>query len=165
MREESLLSHLDAAHNLARWLMGNPADAEDVVQDAYLRAFAGMDRFRGGDERAWLLTIVRNSCYSSHRRRRVRQAEDFDETRHSDSGATPSPERLAIKSDTSRRVQSAVAALALEFREVIVLREFEGLSYKEIADVLEAPIGTVMSRLSRARAQLQATLAEEGGRP
>ena len=165
MNRDSLLSHLDAAHNLARWLMGNPADAEDVVQDAYLRAFAGADRFRGGDERAWLLSIVRNGCYSSHRRQRVRQAEDFDEARHSDSGAAPSPEQLAIVEDTSRRVQSAVAALALEFREVIVLREFEGLSYKEIADVVAAPIGTVMSRLSRARAQLQAALAVEGARP
>jgi len=165
MSDESLLSHLDAAHNLARWLMGNPSDAEDVVQEAYLRALTGAGRFRGGDERAWLLTIVRNGCYSSHRRRRVRQAEDFDETRHGDPDATPSPEQLALEGETSRRVQSAVEGLALEFREVIVLREFEGLSYKEIADVVAAPIGTVMSRLSRARAQLQAALALDGGRP
>jgi RNA polymerase sigma-70 factor (ECF subfamily) len=165
MSDERLLSHLDAAHNLARWLMGNSADAEDVVQDAYLSALTGAHRFRGGDERAWLFSIVRNRCYSSHRRQRVRQATDFDETRHSDPGATPSPEQLAITGDTSRRVRSAVERLGLEFREVIVLREFEGLSYKEIADVVEAPIGTVMSRLSRARAELQATLALEGGRP
>lgn len=162
---EKLLSHLDAAHNLARWLMGNSADAEDVVQEAYLSALAGADRFRGGDERAWLLAIVRNGCYSSHRRQRVRVAEDFDETRHTDPGSTTSPEQLAIDGDTSRRVRSAVEGLALEFREVIVLREFEGLSYKEIADVVAVPIGTVMSRLSRARAQLQAALAPEGGRP
>ena len=90
MSDESLLSHLDAAHNLARWLMGNSSDAEDVVQEAYVRALAGAERFRGGDERAWLLAIVRNGCHSSHRRQRVRQAEDFDETRHSDAGATPS---------------------------------------------------------------------------
>jgi RNA polymerase sigma-70 factor (ECF subfamily) len=145
--------------------MGNSADAEDVVQEAYLRAFAGADRFRGGDERAWLLSIVRNGCYSSHRRQRVRLAEDFDEARHSDAGAAPSPEQLAIEGATSRRVQSAVEGLAAEFREVIVLREFEGLSYKEIAEVVAAPIGTVMSRLSRARAQLQAALTLEGGRP
>jgi RNA polymerase sigma-70 factor (ECF subfamily) len=162
--EERLLSHLDAAHNLARWLMGNSADAEDVVQEAYVSALAGADRFRGGDERAWLLSIVRNGCYSSHRRQRVRVAEDFDETRHSDPEAATSPEQLAIDKEISRRVHSAVEALALEFREVIVLREFEGLSYKEIADVLSVPIGTVMSRLSRARAQLQAALALEGGR-
>jgi RNA polymerase sigma-70 factor (ECF subfamily) len=165
MSDERLLSHLDAAHNLARWLMGNPADAEDVVQEAYLSALTGTSRFRGGDERAWLFAIVRNRCYSSHRRQRVRQAADFDETRHSDPAATPSPEQLAIEGDTSRRVQLAVEGLALEFREVIVLREFEGLSYKEIADVVGVPIGTVMSRLSRARAQLQATLALEEGRP
>jgi RNA polymerase sigma-70 factor (ECF subfamily) len=165
MSDESLLSHLDAAHNLARWLMGNPFDAEDAVQEAYVRALAGAERFRGGDERAWLLSIVRNGCYSAHRRQRVRQAEGFDETRHSDPDATPSPEQLALESDTSRRVQSAVEELALEFREVIVLREFEGLSYKEIADVVAAPIGTVMSRLSRARAQLQTALAVDGGRP
>ena len=165
MSDESLLPYLDAAHNLARWLLGNSSDAEDVVQEAYLRALAGAQRRRGGDERAWLLSIVRNACYSSHRRQRVRQAEDFNETRHSDPGATPSPEQLALEGETSRRVQSAVERLALEFREVIVLREFEGLSYKEIADVVAVPIGTVMSRLSRARAQLQATLALDGGRP
>ena len=99
MSDESLLSHLDAAHNLARWLMGNPADAEDVVQEAYLRALAGADRFRGGDERAWLLSIVRNGCYSSHRRQRVRQAEDFDETRHGD------PTRHAVARATRHRAR------------------------------------------------------------
>jgi RNA polymerase sigma-70 factor (ECF subfamily) len=162
--DQRLLSHLDAAYNLARWLMGNPADAEDVVQDAYVRALAGADRFRGGDERAWLLAIVRNGCYSSHRRQRVRQATDFDETVHGEDAVTPSPEQRAIDRDTSRRVRLAVERLTPEFREVIVLREFEGLSYKEIAEVVAAPVGTVMSRLSRARAQLQAALAKDGGR-
>ncbi len=161
---ETLLSHLDAAYNLARWLMGNPADAEDVVQDAYVRALAGADRFRGGDERAWLLSIVRNGCYSSHRRQRVRQATDFDEIVHGEDTVTPSPEQHAIDRDTSRRVRLAVERLPQNFREVIVLREFDGLSYREIADVVEAPVGTVMSRLSRARAQLQTALAEDGGR-
>ena len=160
---ETLLSHLDAAYNLARWLMGNPADAEDVVQDAYVRALAGADRFRGGDERAWLLSIVRNGCYSSHRRQRVRQATDFDEIVHGKDTVTPSPEQHAIDRDTSRRVRLAVERLPQDFREVIVLREFEGLSYREIADVVAAPVGTVMSRLSRARAQLQTALAEDGG--
>ena len=165
MSDETLLSHLDAAYNLARWLMGSSADAEDVVQDAYVRALAGADRFRGGDQRAWLLSIVRNGCYSSHRRQRVRRATDFDETLHGEDTVTPSPEQRAIDRDTSRRVRLAVERLTPEFREVIVLREFEGLSYKEIADVVEAPVGTVMSRLSRARVQLQAALAEDGGRP
>ncbi len=157
---ETLLSHLDAAYNLARWLMGNSADAEDVVQDAYVRALAGAEQFRGGDQRAWLLSIVRNGCYSSHRRQRVRQATDFDEAVHGEDTTTPSPEQLTINRDTSRRVQRAIESLTPEFQEVIVLREFEGLSYKEIADVVAAPVGTVMSRLSRARAQLATALAE-----
>lgn len=162
--DEILLSHLDAAYNLARWLMGNSADAEDAVQDAYVRALASADQFRGGDPRAWLLSIVRNGCYSSRRRQRVRQATEFDETVHGSDAVTPSPEQHAIDRNTSRRVRLAVERLTPDFREVIVLREFEGLSYKEIADVVAAPVGTVMSRLSRARAQLQAALAEEGGR-
>jgi len=162
--DQTLLSHLDAAYNLARWLMGNPADAEDVVQDAYVRALAGADAFRGGDQRAWLLSIVRNGCYSSHRRQRVRRATDFDETVHGEDTVTPSPEQRVIDRDTSRRVRLAVEQLTPDFREVIVLREFEGLSYREIADVVAAPVGTVMSRLSRARAQLQAALAQDGGR-
>jgi RNA polymerase sigma-70 factor, ECF subfamily len=162
--DERLLSHLDAAYNLARWLMGNSADAEDVVQDAYVRALAGADQFRGGDQRAWLLSIVRHACYSSHRRQRVRQATEFDESVHGTDTATPSPEQRAIDRHTSRRVRLAVERLAPDFREVIVLREFEGLSYKEIAEVVAAPVGTVMSRLSRARAHLQAALAEGEGR-
>jgi RNA polymerase sigma-70 factor (ECF subfamily) len=164
VNDEVLLSHLDAAYNLARWLMGNPDDAEDIVQDAYVRALAGADRFRGGDERAWLLSIVRNACHSAHRSQKVRRAEDFDETVHGEDTVTPSPEQRAIDRDTSRRVRQAVERLTPEFREVIVLREFEGLSYKEMADVVGTPVGTVMSRLSRARAQLHAALAEEGGR-
>ena len=164
MSDESLLSYLDAAHNLARWLMGNASDAEDAVQEAYLHALAGAQRRRGGDERAWLLSIVRNACYSSHRRQRVRQATEFDEAVHGEDTVTASPEEHAINRDTSRRVRQAVESLAPEFREVIVLREFEGLSYKEIADVMAVPVGTVMSRLSRARAQLHAALAEQGGR-
>ena len=164
VNDQTLLSHLNAAYNLARWLMGNPMDAEDVVHDAYLRALAGADRFRGGDERAWFLAIVRNGCYSSHRRQRVRQTSDFEETVHGEDTMTPSPERRAIDRDTSRRVQRAIHGLTPEFREVIVLREFEDLSYKEMAEIVGAPIGTVMSRLSRARAQLQAVLTEDGGR-
>jgi RNA polymerase sigma-70 factor (ECF subfamily) len=110
-----------------------------------------------------LLAIVRNGCHSAYRRQRVRRATGFDEEQHSDEAATPSPERLAIDGQQSSDVQRAIAGLAPEFREVIVLREFDGLSYKEIAHVIEAPIGTVMSRLSRARAQLQTVLSGETG--
>jgi RNA polymerase sigma-70 factor (ECF subfamily) len=164
--DDSLLPHLDAAYNLARWLTGNAADAADVVQDACLRALSAEDRFRGGDRRAWLLAIVRNGCYSLHRRQRVREGSAFDEERHSGDDASASPERIAIDRERSIRVRRAIEALAPEFREVIVLREFEGLSYKAIADVVSSPIGTVMSRLSRGRAQLAEALADElGGNP
>ena len=159
--DEALVSHLDAAYNLARWLMGNSADAEDVVQDAYVHALKGAEQFRGGDPRAWLLSIVRNGCYSSHRRQRVRQATDFDESVHGEDIVTPSPEQATIDRETSRRVRHAIETLAPEFQEVIVLREFEGLSYKQIAEVVAAPVGTVMSRLSRARGQLATVFAEE----
>ena len=140
--------------------MGNDADAQDVVQDACLRAIAAADGFRGGDPRAWLLTIVRNRCFSTFRSRRTVQTTAFDETEHGEAPVTTSPERAVLGSELSQHVQAAVLALAPEFREAIVLREFEGLSYKEIADVTGAPIGTVMSRLSRARGQLQVILAD-----
>ena len=162
--DEVLLPHLNAAFNLARWLMGNDADAEDVVHDAFVQALKSGDRFRGGDRRAWLLAIVRNGCHSAHRKQRVRAATDFDEDRHSDESATLSPERIAIARERSESVHEAIAALAPEFREVIVLRELEGLSYKDIADVVGTPIGTVMSRLSRARGQLHTALAAVLGR-
>ena len=155
-----LLPHLDAAYNLARWLMGNDADAPDVVQDACLRAIGAAEDFRGGDPRAWLLTIVRNRCFSTFRSRRHVQTMEFDETAHGAAPVASSPERAVLGTELSEQVQAALLGLAPEFREAIVLREFEGLSYKQIADVTGAPIGTVMSRLSRARRQLQVILAE-----
>ena len=163
--DHDLVSHVDAAYNLARWLTGTREDAQDVVQEAFVQAIAHGHRVRGSDGRAWLLAIVRNGCYTLHRRRRVRAAEDFDEARHSDATASVSPEASAIARETSERVRRAVAALPPEFREAIVLREFEGLSYKEMASVIDAPIGTVMSRLSRARALLHVSLGAESGVP
>lgn len=159
MTQDLLEPHLDAAYNLARWLTGNPTDAQDVVQEACLRALAAADRYRGGNARAWLLTIVRNTCYSNFRARRGRSATAFEEETHTPDAQHRTPEDVALNDELARDVHAAIAALPSEYREAIVLREMEGLSYKEIADVAGVPIGTVMSRLSRARAQLQQALA------
>jgi RNA polymerase sigma-70 factor, ECF subfamily len=163
-----MLPHLNAAHTLARYLTRNDHDAEDVVQDAYLRAFTYRDSFRGeGAEsaRAWLLTIVRNTAYSWRRREGMSAvATEFDESRHSDSVAEEDPEAVLLRGDARNTVRRALEQLPPEFREVIVLRELEGLSYREIGEIAGVPVGTVMSRLSRGRERLQQSLrAEEGG--
>ena len=159
--------HIDAAYNLAFWLLRNEADAEDVVQDAYLRAFKAYGQFNGGDIRPWLLTIVRNVAYRwlSVRKRNatnVVSIEDALAGRGGGEGPTfepassePSAEDVLISNSECALIRRALAELAPAFREVIVLREFEGLSYQNIADVTGVPAGTVMSRLSRARAQLK----------
>jgi RNA polymerase sigma-70 factor (ECF subfamily) len=160
--EEAILPHLDAAYNLARWLMRSDADADDAVQDACLRALRFFGGFRGGDGRVWLLAIVRNTCYSKLKGNRTQQFEtSFDEEAHGHSLEGPDPEGVLLKSLDAAALQRAVEALPEEFREVIVMRELEGLSYKEIADVTEMPIGTVMSRLARARTRLQRSLKAE----
>jgi len=147
-----LLPHLDSAYNLARWLMRNVEDAEDVVQEAYLRAFqyAG---FRGGNARAWLLTIVRNTSYRWLRKRRTHEpVAEFDEGIHTrGSTETPNPEQLLLQNADRQLIEQVLSGLPVRFREILVLRELEGLSYKEIATVMGVPIGTVMSMLSRAR--------------
>jgi len=158
--ERLLLPHLDVAYNLARWITGHDQDAEDLVQEAYLRALKSFDGFRGGDGRTWLLTIVRNTCYTwlqQHRPNRLDTA--FDEEIHNPEGEAPTPETLLLRRADSELVKKALQELALEFREVVILRELEGLSYKEIAALAHIPIGTVMSRLARARKQLQQRLA------
>jgi RNA polymerase sigma-70 factor (ECF subfamily) len=146
-----ILPHLDAAYNLARWLMRDPVRAEDVVQDAVLKAMSGEAGFRGGDPRAWLLRIVRNTAYDALSATRRRGEDELDDTL-----ADPSVDaetQVAQREDLAHAA-AALEALPLEWREAMVLRELEGLSYREIADITGAPIGTVMSRLSRARAQL-----------
>ncbi len=157
--------HLDAAYNLARWLTRDPHDADDVVQEAYLRAFRFFSGFSGGDGRAWLLTIVRNTFYTwAEQRGRHKSEVEYDdatiglhtveacgdETLH---GADP--EKLLLRAADQQLVESALLKLPLEYREILVLRELEELSYKEIAEVVGVPLGTVMSRLSRARLQLR----------
>jgi len=153
-----VMPHARAAYNLARWLLRNDHDAEDVVQEAIVRALKSFDGFRGDNARGWLLTVVRNSSYSFLQRNRSRElGTPFDEEIHLEPSAI-TPEVLLLRSGQKRSIDQAVDALPVEFREVFVLRELEGLSYKEIAEVARIPIGTVMSRLSRARRQLQGAL-------
>ncbi len=157
--ERLMLPHLDSAHRLARWLVGNEHDAEDRVQDAFVRAFRFFPRFRGEDGRAWMLTIVRNVCYSWLRQNRRQIAlEPLDEEFHAP--AFPAASELERRAD-AEVLERALAQLPVPAREMIVMRELEGLSYKEIATVAELPIGTVMSRLARARVQLQAEVARQ----
>jgi RNA polymerase sigma factor (sigma-70 family) len=158
--EQAILPHLGAAYNLARWLTRNADDADDVVQEAYLRAYQFFDGFHGGDGRAWLLRIVRNTCYTWLDKNRPRQpTTTFDEAKHSAGVAEPGPEAPLMASEDRDLLRQTLAELPEEFREAIVLRELEGMSYKEIAAVTGAPIGTVMSRLARARERLQEGLA------
>ena len=157
--EEAVMPHIDAAYNLARWLMRNDADAQDMVQEAYLRALRFFDGFRGTDARPWLLTIVRNTCYTWLRRHRSPELScDLDEVVLARQSDEPDPETEQLMKAQAQLVNQAIEKLPIEFREVVVLRELEELSYKEIAVVLEIPIGTVMSRLARARKRLVLSL-------
>lgn len=157
--EEVVLPHLDAAFNYARWLTRSDADAEDVVQDAYVRALRFFSSLRGDDARPWLLTIVRNAWYARiASRARTQSAVVYDEMTDNRAEEVLNPEALAVRQQTIERVRGAIEQLPVDFREVIILRELEGLSYKEIAAVVGVPIGTVMSRLARGRERLLAVL-------
>src|SRR5262250_308632 len=157
--EQLVLPHLDAAFNLARWLLRGRTDAEDMAQEAMLRAFRFFRGFHGGDARAWLLQIVRNTCYTwLEKNRPVELMTEFDEELHLQQSA--SPESLAIAGDNRERLGRALETLPPRFREVLVLRELEGCSYKEIAAITAIPIGTVMSALARARQRLQRALSQ-----
>lgn len=159
--ERLILPHLNAAYNLARWLTHNDHDAEDLVQEAYLRALRSFEGFLGGDGRAWLLTIVRNTCYTWLRQNTTNKLDAvFDEEIHSGQSDGSSPETLLLESLDNQLLKQALEELPLEFREVLIMRELEGLSYREIADVADLPVGTVMSRLARARKRLQQQLTK-----
>lgn len=159
--EQTLLPHLDAAYNLARWLTHSDHDAEDLVQAAYLRTLKFFGDHNGTNSRAWLLTIVRNVCYTWLRQKRTRgTAATFDETIHGGGSDSNNPETQMLSEDRKQSVRRAVEELPPELREVVVLRELEGLSYKEIATIAEIPMGTVMSRLSRARERLRQSLGD-----
>jgi RNA polymerase sigma-70 factor (ECF subfamily) len=158
--EREVLPHLDAAYNLARWLTRNEQDAEDVVQEAYVRAFRFFGAFRGGSARAWVLRIVRNTCYNwLQENRPLQSAAEFDEKLFGPDPRTLNPEQALLQDASDKMIRHALEALLLIFREVLILREFEGMSYKEIAEVTGMPTGTVMSRLSRARDGLRQSLA------
>ena len=161
---ESVLPHLDAAYNLARWLTRNDQDAEDVVQEASLRAFKYWKGFSGRDCRAWLLAIVRNTYYSWLRQRSVQPELTPDGEIDEVDDSIPNPENVVLQKADREMLRAALEDLPVEFREAIVLREMEGLSYKEIADIAAVPIGTVMSRLARARKRLQIYLTNAAAR-
>ncbi|MDB6028031.1 MAG: polymerase subunit sigma [Verrucomicrobiales bacterium] len=157
--EQCMMPHMDAAYNLARWLTGNEPDAQDVVQQAFLRAFKFFGGFRGGDSRSWLLRIVRNSFYDWVGKQRPLDTS-FDEDLHGIATESPAPDAALLEKADKQLVHEAIGQLPAEYREVLVMRELEDLSYKEIADVADLPIGTVMSRLARAREQLRQGLLE-----
>jgi RNA polymerase sigma-70 factor (ECF subfamily) len=159
--EQIVLPHLDAAYNLARWLAGNDHDAEDIAQEACVRAFRFLGNYRGSNDRAWLLTIVRNTAYSWFKKNRPAAiiAINDDELLEIEDHANANRAFHHADADVLR---AALEALPLEFREALVLREIEGFSYKEIAEAVDVPVGTVMSRLARARQQLQDYIEQKG---
>jgi RNA polymerase sigma-70 factor, ECF subfamily len=163
--EETMLPHMDAAHNLAKWLLRNEEDAQDVVQEAYLRAFKSFSGFHGSNGRAWLLTIVRNTSYTLLKKNRaVDLTTTFDEEIHTAGQESVSPATTLEHSENAELIKEAMDELPAEFREILVLRHLEGLSYKEIADIAQLAPGTVMSRLARARAKLKEYLAARIGK-
>jgi len=156
--DDVVLPHLGAALRVARWLMRNEHDAEDVVQDASLRALRYFGTFTGGNGRAWFLRIVRNSCHARRARQPYADVDPFDEESHSTSQPESDPETLLLRADGTARVERAIATLSSRSREILVLRELKGLSYQELAEELNLPAGTVMSALWRARRALRAAL-------
>ena len=159
--DEVVLPHLDAAYRLARWLMRNEHDAEDVVQEASLRALRYFRTFTGGNGRAWFLSIVRNTCRGWRGHSVQALTDPFDEEQHSSTRPAPDPETLLLQTDDVKLIERAMSGLPDRFRELLVLRELEDLSYRELADVMGIPIGTVMSSLSRAREALRGALNNE----
>ena len=159
--DEVVLPHLDAGYRLARWLMRNEHDAEDVVQEASLRAFRYFRTFTGGDGRAWFLRIVRNTCAGWRGHRSNGLTDPFDEEQHHSAQAGSDPEALLLQTDDATLIARAMHNLPDRLHQLLVLRELEGLSYRELADVMGIPMGTVMSRLSRARQALRGALDTE----
>ena len=163
--EAMMLPHMDAAHNLARWLLRNEQDAQDVVQEAYLRAFKSFGGFHGSNGRAWLLTIVRNTSYTLLKKNRaVELTTTFNEEIHATDQQSVNPATVLEHAEDAELIRKAMDGLPAEFREILTLRHQEGLSYKEIGEIVKIPAGTVMSRLARARAKLGEYLAAQLGK-
>ena len=159
------MPHLDDAYALARWLTGNGTDAEDIVQEASLRALRGLDRFAGGNARAWFLAITRNTAFTWLARNRPKAlvvTEDIETLAGADGSETP--EEALIAKASANELELAIGSLPPPFKETLVLRDINGLNYREIAEITGAPLGTVMSRLARARALLMAALAGKGAK-
>jgi RNA polymerase sigma-70 factor (ECF subfamily) len=157
--EQNVLPHLDAAYNLARWLTGNAQDAEDVVQEAYLHAFRFFPDWRGGDARTRLMRIVRNTCYTWLRvNRPLQDSTESDENGLPPGSQDPNPEEIVLLNDSGSAMRKALEKLSPNCREVLILRELEGMSYREIAEITAMPVGTVMSSLARARGRLHQAL-------
>jgi RNA polymerase sigma-70 factor (ECF subfamily) len=160
--EALVLPHLNAAYNMARWMTRNTSDAEDITQEAMLRAFRFFDTFRGENGRVWLMTIVRNTCLTWIRRQLPQQnSAEFDERLHSDLEASLTPESEYLRQATGEQVRRAIEHLPPEYREVVLMRELEQMSYKEIAVVTQSPLGTIMSRISRGRSMLRQLIAAQ----
>ncbi|MGO4306789.1 RNA polymerase sigma factor [Cupriavidus sp. RAF12] len=162
--DDLVLPHLDAAYNLARWLCGNTGDADDVVQEAFLRAFRLFGSFRGDQPRPWLLAIVRNTWFTTWRKRKTAAETGYDEATEADTalpdwhGSPTDPEQWLLREEDVRLVHAALEQLPVAFREVLVLRELEELHYRDIARIADIPVGTVMSRLARGRRMLAAAV-------
>jgi RNA polymerase sigma factor (sigma-70 family) len=160
--EKTVLPHLNAAYNLSRWLTRNSQDAEDIVQQAYLKAFSSFETFQGNgvdEARAWVLTVVRNTCFTWLRKRGEQPLTEFDEQLHSADAPASDGESILLNRAALSSLKGCIETLPAEFRETIVLRELEELSYKEISEIVRVPVGTVMSRLARARKRLQGCMA------
>ena len=163
--EAVVLPLFGAAYNLARWLVRDDRDAEDVVQEAFMRAFKFFGSYRGGDSRSWLLTIVRNTCYTWLQQNRSRElSEPIDDKLEEVGGSTENPETILMQQIDSQVVRQALEELPIEFREVLIMREMEELSYKQISTIADLPVGTVMSRLARGRQRLRHLLAVRMGK-
>jgi RNA polymerase sigma factor (sigma-70 family) len=163
--EELIMPHLDAAYNVARWMTRNSDDAQDIVQEAYVRAYRFFDGYHGGSAKAWLLTIVRNTGYTWLRQNRAHEPVTvYDDALLDVPDFLPEPDARMIQSANQELIRKAIDNIPLEFREIVILRDLEGFSYKEIVEITGLPMGTVMSRLSRARGRLQKDVMERAGK-